>query len=48
MIHLEKGKIRTEKAYTIGLLLLLLGGGLGDSWRSFMMCMGIRGLGASF
>lgn len=30
MIHLEKGKIRTEKAYTIGLLLLLLGGG---AWR---------------
>ena len=48
MIHLEKGKIRTEKAYTIGLLLLLLGGGLETPWRNFMMCMGIRGLGASF
>ena len=44
MIHLEKGKIRTEKAYTIGLLLLLLGGGLGDSMAKFYDVYGNPGL----
>ena len=48
MIHLEKGKIRTEKAYTIGLLLLLLGGGLGDSMAKFYDVYGIPGLGSFF
>ena len=48
MIHLEKGKIRTEKAYTIGLLLLLLGGGLGDSMAKFYDVYGNPGLGSFF
>lgn len=48
MIHLEKGKIRTEKAYTIGLLLLLLGGGLGDSMAKFYDAYGNPGLGSFF
>ncbi len=48
MIHLEKGKIRTEKAYTIGLLLLLLGGGLGDSMAKFYDVYGNPGLGGFF
>lgn len=48
MIHLEKGKIRTEKAYTIGLLLLLLGGGLGDSMAKFYDVYGKPGLGSFF
>ena len=48
MIHLEKGKIRTEKAYTIGLLLLLLGGGRGDSMAKFYDVYGNPGLGSFF
>ena len=48
MIHLEKGKIRTEKAYTIGLLLLLLGGGLRDSMAKFYDVYGNPGLGSFF
>ena len=48
MIHLEKEKIRTEKAYTIGLLLLLLGGGLGDSMAKFYDVYGNPGLGSFF
>ena len=48
MIHLEKGKIRTEKAYTLGLLLLLLGGGLGDSMAKFYDVYGNPGLGSFF
>ena len=48
MIHLEKGKIRTEKAYTIGLLLLLLVGGLGDSMAKFYDVYGNPGLGSFF
>ena len=48
MIHLEKGKIRTEKAYTIGLLLLLLGGGLGDSMAKFYDVYGNPGLWSFF
>ena len=48
MIHLEKGKIRTEKAYTIGLLLLLLGGGLGDSMAKLYDVYGNPGLGSFF
>ena len=48
MIHLEKGKIRTEKAYTIGLLLLLLEGGLGDSMAKFYDVYGNPGLGSFF
>ena len=41
MIHLEK-------AYTIGLLLLLLGGGLGDSMAKFYDVYGNPGLGSFF
>ena len=48
MIHLEKGKIRTEKAYTTCLLLLLLGGGLGDSMAKFYDVYGNPGLGSFF
>ena len=48
LINLEKGTVRTDRRYMAGLILLLLGGGLGDAMAKFYDAYGKETFGSFF